>query len=168
MDELNPLEEIRNWQHPPWYGIDQFEEKVTLIFLAEGSLPPLPGCQWSDKWFLVHVRKLHKPPSRWTQSQTLLAERRIISPFHWSTLTSPELLIRTWMLCKKAASMTIGISMGQEICLIVGQVYTQFTLLDEKLPDGKTGPGGDWHNGKATSRPDHVWPELWKGMSKRR
>ena len=42
--------------------------------------------------------------------------------FHWSTLTSPELLIRTWMLCKKGASMTIGISMDQEICLLLGQV----------------------------------------------
>ena len=35
-------------------------------------------CQWSDKWLLVHVRKLHIPPSRWTQSQTLFAKRRII------------------------------------------------------------------------------------------
>ena len=44
------------------------------------------GCRWSDKWLLVHVRKLHLPPSRWTQSQTLLAERRIIpnsSEVHW-------------------------------------------------------------------------------------
>ena len=44
------------------------------------------GCRWSDKWFLVHVRKLHIPPSRWTQSQTLLAERRIIpysTEVHW-------------------------------------------------------------------------------------
>ena len=24
------------------------------------------GCRWSDKSFLVHVRKLHIPPSRWT------------------------------------------------------------------------------------------------------
>ena len=38
----------------------------------------ISGCRWSDKWLLVHVRKLHIPPSRWTQSQTLLAERRII------------------------------------------------------------------------------------------
>ena len=44
------------------------------------------GCRWSDKWFLVHGRKLQKPPSRWTQSQTLLAERRIIpysTEIHW-------------------------------------------------------------------------------------
>ena len=34
--------------------------------------------RWSDERFLVHVGKLHIPPSRWTQSQTLLAERRIV------------------------------------------------------------------------------------------
>ena len=33
MDESNPLEEIRNWEHPPWYGRDQFKERVTLTFL---------------------------------------------------------------------------------------------------------------------------------------
>ena len=33
MDESTPLEEIRTWEHPPWYGIDQFKEKVILIFL---------------------------------------------------------------------------------------------------------------------------------------
>ena len=33
MDESNFLEEIRNWEHPPWYGNVQFEEKVSLIFL---------------------------------------------------------------------------------------------------------------------------------------
>ena len=38
------------------------------------------GCRWSYARFLVHVGQLHIPPSRWTQSQTLLAERRII-PF---------------------------------------------------------------------------------------
>ena len=33
MDEQILLEEIRNWEHPPWYGITQFEEKVKEIFL---------------------------------------------------------------------------------------------------------------------------------------
>ena len=33
MDESNLLEEIRNWEHPPWYGNTQFEEKVKEIFL---------------------------------------------------------------------------------------------------------------------------------------
>ena len=33
MDESNFLEEIKTWEHPPWYGIVQFEEKVKEIFL---------------------------------------------------------------------------------------------------------------------------------------
>ena len=36
------------------------------------------------------------------------------SLFHWNTLMYPELLIRNWMSSKRDASMTIGISMGQE------------------------------------------------------
>ena len=44
---------------------------------------------------------------------------------------SPELLIQTWMSNKRNASMIIGISMDQEICLILGKVFTQFTLLSE-------------------------------------
>ena len=38
----------------------------------------IAGCRWSENWFLVLVKKLHWPPSRWSQSQTLLARRRII------------------------------------------------------------------------------------------
>ena len=33
MDESNSLEELKTWEHLPWYGIDQFKEKVILIFL---------------------------------------------------------------------------------------------------------------------------------------
>ena len=33
MDESNFWEEIRTWEHPPWYGIDQFKERVILTFL---------------------------------------------------------------------------------------------------------------------------------------
>ena len=33
MDESTPLEDNRTWEHPPWYGIDQFKERVTLTFL---------------------------------------------------------------------------------------------------------------------------------------
>ena len=36
------------------------------------------GCRWSCERFLVRVGQLHVPPSRWTTSRTLLAERRII------------------------------------------------------------------------------------------
>ena len=44
--------------------------------------------------------------------------------------------------------------------------FTQFTLLEEKAPDGYTWSGGRLTRKQLTSRPDHLWPELWKSMGK--
>ena len=44
---------------------------------------------------------------------------------------------------------------GQEICLILGQVFTQFTLLEEKPPDGYMWSGGGLTRRQLTSRPFH-------------
>ena len=42
--------------------------------------------------------------------------------------------------------------------------FTQFTLLEEKPPDGYMWSGGRLTRKQLTSRPDHLWPELWKSM----
>ena len=39
--------------------------------------------------------------------------------------------------------------------------FTQFTLLDEKLPDGFLWSGVRLTRKQLTSRPDYLWPELW-------
>ena len=39
--------------------------------------------------------------------------------------------------------------------------FTQFTLFDEKLPDGYMWSGERLTERQVTSRPDHLWPELW-------
>ena len=91
MDESHFLEEMRKWKHPPSYGNTQFEEKVNgfswrIRRVSSTTLRLVSGCRWSDEWLLVHVRKLHLPPSRWTQSQASLAEGRIIpnsTEVHW-------------------------------------------------------------------------------------
>ena len=44
--------------------------------------------------------------------------------------------------------------------------FTQFTLLSGKPPEGYTWSGWRLTKRQATSRPDHLWPELWRGMSK--
>ena len=44
--------------------------------------------------------------------------------------------------------------------------FTQFTLLDEKAPDGYTWSGRRLTRKQLTSRTDHLWPELWKSMGK--
>ena len=58
--------------------------RIRRIFSTTSRLTS--GCRWSHERFLVHVGKLHIPPSRWTTSRTLLAERRIIpysTEVHW-------------------------------------------------------------------------------------
>ena len=44
--------------------------------------------------------------------------------------------------------------------------FTQFTLLEEKAPDGYMWSGGRLTRKQLTSRPDHLWPELWDKMGK--
>ena len=44
--------------------------------------------------------------------------------------------------------------------------FIQFTLLEEKLPDGYMWSGGRLTRKQLTSRPDHLWPELWDKMGK--
>ena len=44
--------------------------------------------------------------------------------------------------------------------------FTQFTLLDEKAPDGYTWSGWRLTRKQFTSRQDHLWPELSKSMGK--
>ena len=44
--------------------------------------------------------------------------------------------------------------------------FTQFTLLEEKPPDGYMWSGERLMRKQLTSRPDHLWPELWKSMGK--
>ena len=44
--------------------------------------------------------------------------------------------------------------------------FTQFTPLDEKAPDGYMWSGGRLTGKQLTSRPDNLWPEIWKTMGK--
>ena len=44
--------------------------------------------------------------------------------------------------------------------------FTQFTVLEEKAPDGHMWSGWRLTRKQLTSRPDHLWPEFWKSMGK--
>ena len=44
--------------------------------------------------------------------------------------------------------------------------FTQFTQLEEKPPEGYMWSGCRLTRKQLTSRPDHLWPELWKSMGK--
>ena len=62
--------------------------------------------------------------------------------------------------------MIIGMSMGQETCRILGQVSPNLLYWEEKPPDGFLWSGGRLTRKQQTSRPDHLWPEIWKTMGK--
>ena len=66
------------------------------------------------------------------------------SLFHWNTLTCPELLTRIWKSSKQNASMIIGVSMGQETCLNLGQVSHNLLYWKKNLQKDICGPGGDY------------------------
>ena len=44
--------------------------------------------------------------------------------------------------------------------------FTQFTLLNEKHPDGHKLSAGRLTMRQATSRPDYLWPELWTKLAR--
>ena len=44
--------------------------------------------------------------------------------------------------------------------------FTQFALLSEKLPQGYMWSGRRLTKRQATSRPDHLWPKLWRGLAR--
>ena len=62
--------------------------------------------------------------------------------------------------------MIIGISMGQETCQILGQVSLNLLYCKKNLQNDLCGPGRRSTRKQLTSRPDHLWPELWKTMGK--
>ena len=43
--------------------------------------------------------------------------------------------------------------------------FTRFTVLNEKPPDGNSWSRGTLTRKQTTSRPDTLWPEIWKDMS---
>ena len=61
--------------------------------------------------------------------------------------------------------MTIGISIGQETCLILGQVALNLLYWKKNLPKEECGPG-ETNEKTVDIRPDHLWPEIWKTMGK--
>ena len=148
MDESNPLEEIKTWEHPPWYGSDQFEKKVLLIFLEnQKGLFHHPTTR-----FRMPVKQLMISGPCQETSYTAITlnlesnstrREKNHSLYHWSTSMYPEIHIRTWMSSKRNASMIIGMLMGQETCVILGRVSHNLLYSKKKLLTDICGPGWD-------------------------
>ena len=64
--------------------------------------------------------------------------------------------------------MIIGILMALETCLILGQVSHNLLYSMKKFLTDICGPWERLTRKQVTSRPDHLWPELWKSNGKER
>ena len=75
----------------------------------------------------------------------------------------PELLIRIWMSKQEKRIDDYWNIDGSRNLSDPWTGFTQFTLLEEKPPEGYMW-SGERLTTKLTSRPDHLWPESWKTM----
>ena len=172
MDESKHLEEIRNWEHLPYLIRPRpirGESNIDFLGESEGSLPQPQdslldaGKARNDFW--SHVRKLQKPPSRWTQSQTLLAERRIIpysTEIHWRIQNySHEFGCQAreahrWLLEYRWVSRLVrSLDRFHTIYSIGRRTSRRIYVVRGRLT-----------RKQLTSRPDHPLPELWKSIGK--
>ena len=83
------------------------------------------------------------------------------SPLHWNTLTSPEPRKQSWMSNKRDASMIQGISMDQEIWLILGQISLNLLNWKKNLQTDICSPERGLTRKHLTSRSDFLGSELW-------
>ena len=125
----------------------------------------IAGCRWNKKWFLVCVRELHLPSSRWTESQTVRAERKNHSQFHYDTLTWPEQKVRPWMWCLDAASTIVGVSKETEVHQMRGLDSHGSPYWIKNFQMDLHGPGSGWQRSKQHPGPNHLWSAKWKIMS---
>ena len=119
---------------------------------------------WSKKWFLFHFRQLYLPSSRWTQSQTVRSERVVIP---YSTQVHRRDQGYKYISGCNAGEISTIIGTLMEIGELsdTWTLFTRFTILDEKPPDGCTWSRRRLTRKQTTSRPDSLWPEIWKDTS---
>ena len=109
----------------------------------------------SPKWFLVYRRRFHLSSSRWTQSQTVRAERRKISYSVEVHRRYQNNTYVTWRIVEKQIDDYWNVD-GQRELSDAWTGFTSFILLNERPPDGYTWSRGRLARKQTTSRPDNV------------
>ena len=142
----------------------RFSGRIRRVSTTSSRL--IAGCRWSTKWILVHFRKLHLPPSRWTQSQTLLAEEKNHFPIPLKYIDVSKTTHTNLDLMQERRIDDYWNIDGSRNLSDSWTGFTQFTLLEEKPPEGFVWSGRRLTRKQLTSRPDYLWPELLEKMGK--
>ena len=134
------------------------QEESYLIFLENKKglfhhFTTRSGCRWSNKWLLVHVRKL-------------VRREKNLSLFHWNTLTSPEhYLYEFGCQARETHRWLLEYRWVKRFVWLLDRFHT-ICSLGRKPTNGYMRSGERLTRKQLTSRPDHWWPELWKSMGK--
>ena len=78
----------------------------------------------------------------------------------------PELHIQIWMKEERRIDEYPDVDGSRDLS-DPWTGFTQFTLFEEKPPNGYMWSGERLTRKQLTSRPDHLWPELWEEMGKK-
>ena len=114
--------------------------------------------RWSPWRFLVDSRWHHLSSSQWTSVSTLRAEGRNISNYteiYWCCWDYSHWI---WMCYKTRGLTIVGMSIQTNICQISWRLYSR------NLLKGYMWSGERLTKIQTTTRPDHVWPEVWPKM----
>ena len=121
--------------------------------------------RWSQWWFLVDRREIHSSSPRRASNSAARAEGRNIPDFtavHWRGQDKTYDLGR---VARKAEKMIVGDWCESKfIGVMVRWRSSQYWM--EEPPDGYVWSGRRLTTIQATTRPDHLWPEIWSATSK--
>ena len=136
MDESKPLEEIKNWEHPPWYGRDQFKKShIDFLGESEGSVTqphdslPDAGEAINDFWSMSgsFIYRDHAVPR-----VKLYSPREVpLKYFDVSRTTHTNLDVKQEQRIDDYWNID-----GSRDLSDPWTNFTQSTLLEEKAPDG--------------------------------
>ena len=117
--------------------------------------------RWSPWRFLVDSRWLHPSSSHWTTITTLCAERRNVpysTKIHWCYQVLD-------VMQEKKIDDNWNVDSSKHLS-DSWRGFTKFNILKEKPPKGYMWSGERMTRIPTTTRPDHVWPEVWTNIGK--
>ena len=131
----------------------------------------ISGCRWSNISLLVHVRKLHMPPSTLNPESNFTRREKNHFLFHW------HIYIFIFIDASRTTHTNLDVKQERRIDIYFNidgsrdlsdswTGFTQFTPLHEKPPDVYMWSGRRMTRRQATSGPDHLWPELWINLGR--
>ena len=104
-------------------------------------------------------------PSRWTKSQTLLAERRIIpysTEIHWRL---QNYSYKFGCQARETHRWLLEYRWVKRFVCFLDRFHSVYSIR-EKPPNGYMWSGERLTRKQLTSRPDHLWPELWTKLGR--